>query len=838
MRPTPTVSPGRIPAIAALLFLGAGAGCGDVTRPDEDVHFVAIVVPDSQLRPGFWMQAVAEPLDAAGRVLEGRTVTWRSLTPTTLAVGVDGRLLALAPGEGRARASVGSVSSVIRLDLRNPPVASVVLSADTARLLLPAGTQQLVAVARDAEGVEILRPGIRWESSASRIADVATNGRVSAVAAGRADVIAIAEDLADTIVVLVEAPASPTAPQIVGTAPGSVTPGQTLVVTGNGFAATTAGNTVLLDGIPVAVSAASPTQLTLTLPAAAQFACRATGPAALQVTTAGGIGVATVTLQTAAQRALAPGQSVVLATVAEARCIELAPSDGRYLITVQNVARVVGTQTIAVTVGGAATDPAAASLRAHATVRAIQATPNRVGSLSVGSGTARGTFAGARLAALAVPTPGEVVPLRIANLDNPDPCAVFTPIGARTVFVGPHVVILEDTTPTLNGAPTLRGMIDPLYAQLGQEFETTVWPILERFGNPLAMDARLDANGRLAIVFTPRMNQMLGGAALAAALPCDFFSRAQQPSSNVGEFLYAQVPTSTGPGAGPGTTARWMAEIRATIAHESKHIVSMAERYVRGFPQEDPWLEEATARISEELFARAIYGTQQLGDHGFAATLRCEIFLGGEGSPCADSPRALLPHLGGLWEYLDRPTARSPLGATAANDLSWYGSGWAFVRWVIDQGLVTETAFLTALTQGPLSGLANIEARAGRSWEQMLGEWTLALALDGRPGFIPADPRGRFPSWDLHSLFGGLCSAIGPCDGLSMGTLFTRAHPLEPRPVTTGGLAIEIPAMVGGGFFAIELSGGSPTSRQLLQLRGYRGAPLPTSARMAVVRID
>jgi hypothetical protein len=399
-------------------------------------------------------------------------------------------------------------------------------------------------------------------------------------------------------------------------------------------------------------------------------------------------------------------------------------------------------------------------------------------------------------------------------------------------------VILEDTTPTLNGAPTLRGTIDPLYAQLGQEFESVVWPILVRFGNPLAMDASLDANGRIAIVFTPRMNQMLGGSALAAALPCDFFSRAQQPSSNVGEFLYVQVPTSSGPGAGLGTTARWMAEIRATIAHESKHVVSMAERYVRRYPQEEPWLEEATARISEELFARAIYGTPQLGHHGFDATLRCEIFLGGEGSPCPDSPRAMLPHLGGLWEYLDRPTARSPLGATAANDLSWYGSGWAFVRWVIDQGLVTETAFLTALTQGPLSGLANLEARAGRGWEQMLGEWSLALALDGRPGFIPADPRGRFPSWDLTSLFRGLCTAVGPCGNLGAGAVFTRAHPLEPRPASTGGLGVEIPALVGGGFIAIELSGGTSATRQLLQLKGYRGAALPASARMAVVRID
>lgn len=887
MRPTPTLRPGRIPVLAALLLLGAGWGCDEPTRPDADVRFLEIILPDTILRPGFWMQAIAEPLDAQGRVLEGRTVNWRPLTPSTLAVGADGRLLALAPGIGRARASIGAVSSEVRLTLRNPPAASVTITIDTLRLTLPVASAALAAVVRDSDGVEIFRPDLRWETGASRIAAVASTGVVSAVAAGRTEVIALADGRADTTVVLVEAPASPTAPQVATVQPAVAAPGQALTLTGAGFAPLPGANAVLVDGVAVTVTSAAENRLTLLLPPAAAFPCRATGPAAVQVTTAGGIGVGWVELQVAPQRALAPGQSLVLATPAEARCVELVPSAGRYLVTVQNATRAVGSQTIALTLGGAqgaiaggaalAAPAGLAAWRAPVAARAGGGVARTSGAAPVRGPlgfAARGArerrfeaallheqlrtlplAARARAAAGVSTTPatapvaarsapltasavGDVVPLRVANLDAADFCGVFTPIGARTVFVGPHVVILEDTTPTLNGVPTLRGLIDAEYAALGAEFESRIWPVISRFGDPLAMDSRLDANGQVAIVVTPRMNVMRGGAALAATVECDFYSRAQQPSSNVGEYVYVQVPTALEPAGAPGSVARWRAELRGTVAHEMKHIVSNAERFSRGLQPEHLWLEEATARVAEELFAREVYGTQQGGEHGFDVTLRCEVFLGAPGSPCADSPRAMLPHLEGLYEYLARPTERSPLGATAAGDVSWYGSGWAFVRWMLDQGPLTEATALTTLTQSSQRGLENLEARAGRNWEQALGAWSLAVALDGRTGFTPADPTGRFPSWDLTSLFGGLCATIGACADPERTGPFARAHPLAPLPLTAGGLAAEIPSLVPGGFQAFELSGGSTATRQLLELRGYRGATLPPAARLAITRIE
>jgi hypothetical protein len=548
--------------------------------------------------------------------------------------------------------------------------------------------------------------------------------------------------------------------------------------------------------------------------------------------------------------------------------VELSPADGRYVIAMQNTARALGGDSIAFTLGGALTalgggavqaaalaplqapslvtgGPTALARRgafgigrsaAEARLRAAGTAHARIlerAAALIGPGTASGT-AVPRTADLQVPTVGEVVNVRVPDLDRLDFCAAYNTIGARAAFVGPHVILLEDTVPQLNGAPTLQGTMDALYAQLGAEFESVVWPLLVRFGDPLAMDDRLDANGKVVLVFTPRMNQMLNGTALAATVPCDFFSRAQQPSSNVGEFVYAQVPTSAEPIDAPGTTQRWLHEIRGTVPHEMKHVVSFAERQARGQLLEDFWLEEATARMAEEFFARAVYGTQQSGNHGFAATLACEV-----GGGCPDSPRAMLPHLDGLWDYLSSPGMRSPLGPTTPGDFSFYGSAWSLLRWVLDHSGVDEQTFLTALTTSGLRGADNLEARAGRPWAELVTEWSLALAVDDRPGLVTENTNLRFPSWDLPGLFSGLCDALGPCaGGEGGGTRYTRGAPLQPVQRTAGDFAVEFPRVLGGGFGAVELVGGTAFTRQLLHLRGYRGSALAATARLTIIRVQ
>jgi IPT/TIG domain len=870
MRPSPASFPGRIRTLALLLAAGVAGSCDSPTEPSR-VRRLAVTVPSTALRPGDQIQVSAIPLDASGSVVDGALVKWRSLTPATLDVAEDGLLLALAPGFGIARATAGPVHADVRLDLVNPPISRLTLNADTLRLTTPGAPQALLARAFDAVGVGIIAPALTWESSAERIATVGPSGSVTPVAVGRATVSVQGDGLVAATEIIVAAQPSATSPVIASVAPATVAPGQSVVVSGTGFGASPNANTVLIDGTPVTVTAASPTQLTLTLPGSVAFPCVAAGPVSLQVGTPGGIGVAPVTLTVAPTRTLAVGQSLVFTSATVARCNELAPAAGRYLITVPNAARALGSGTAALTVRGSAIfggaqlmDAEAIEARNAAAARAASAPRTRdATSWLRGRRQAARARAHARLleanaelltrrprttpqlradapgARLAAPPLGAILPLRIPNVDQPTTfCSNYASVGARVVHVGARVVLLEDTSSVANGRPTVAGQMDPDYAAIGEELESVGWPLVRQFGDPLVMDSQLDDNGHVMIVFTPRMNAMLGGAVLATVVNCDFFPRALLPSSNVGEYVYAQVPTTLADGMAPGSRARWRHEMRATLVHELKHVTSYAERFVRGYPVEERWLEEATARLAEELYARAIHGFSRYANAGFSASLACEVRADDPSYPaCAETPRVLLPHLADLWSFLDAPTARSPLGPTQQGDLSYYGSGWSLARWLSDQEVVNETAFFTALTESRQFGIANLEARTGRPWDEILPEWSLALVADDLAGVATESSRIRFPAFDLRSAYQGLCDAIGSCI-TPTDAPFTRAWPVRPVTVESGSFALHFGAIEPGGFAVIELVVSPATARQVIELRGVGGAALPPGARLAILRIQ
>lgn len=849
MRPTFLSLSGRIPALAAILTVAGGLACTEPTDPGARVNSIAILVPDSVLRPGFFMQAAAVPQNANGMPIEGKSVTWRTLTPSTVAVSDEGLILGVAPGAGTVRASVGSVSSDLVLELTNPPVASVILATDTVHLLLPIGDFALTASVFDEEDVSITGAELRWESGAARIASVSHSGLITARSVGETFVVVYAEDRSDTAVVIVTAPESPSAPIISSASPVEATPGGVLVLTGSQFAATTQGNTVLVDGIQVSVTAASATQLTLQLPGSGSFACAPAGQVIVQVTTAGGIGVGSVGLRVTDPVSLGVGQSLDVFQSGGPPCVELNHDGGRYILAVINSARALGSDSIAVTLGGLVSDsPEAvfalapqASIGGHsiqsprprgqqplsARARAHTAILEQSAGYSPPSLTSQAPSAAA---SLQTPALGEIVSVRVPNLGHPDFCASYTPVGARSVFVGPHVIILEDTTPVNGGEQEPVGMIDDLYADIGAQFESIVWPIAQNFGDPLAMDSRLDANGRVVLLFTRRLNAMLGGSALAATVPCDFYSRAQQPSSNVGEFVYLQLPNATE----PDSLSRWFSEIRPAVAHELKHIVSFAERFARSQLLEDVWLEESTARIADELYSRAVHSYQQSTDQGFAPVIECEV-----GQSCVNAPRAMIPHFEALWQFLDQPANLSPLGGRQPGDFTFYGSGWSLVRWAVDHSGRAEDEFLTSMVRSGLRGVANLEAELGSTWNSIITNWALALATDGRSGFVPASSANSFPSWNLTSVFSGLCSSVGSCVGGDMSSsYFTRSHPLQPYEHAVGSFSREFHTIKGGGFAVAELVTTAGAPNQILRLTGYRGGVLPPTVRLALIRVE
>jgi hypothetical protein len=840
--------PGRVPvlAIVGAVLVTALGGCDRGVPVDPDrVNRLVISAPDSSLRPGRQLRASVIALDRGGNAVDA-DVEWRSLTPVLLSVTLDGTITALAPGIGIVRASVGSVSADFSVQLVNPPAATIDIASDTLVLFLGGNTVQLQGVARDSAGEPLIGAQIVWSSEAVRIASVNGNGALAPVAVGVTVISASLDGVVSQRPVRVRTLPSEVAPIVTGVLTSEIVPGVAFTVTGERFAPTMGGNTVLVDGLPATVTSASTSQLTVVL-GSTGLPCVPTRNVQLQVTTSLGTGAGPARLSVATKRTLAPGEALLLTSAGASQCNEFAAGGGRYIVSVQHAARALGAGPLSVTLASASGlgDPTmiawtgsaahdAASLRrpdAHLELLvASQERARRAPAPSLAPPHAQ--------PALQIPPANGIVPVRIPDLTRPaDLCTAYSTIGARAVYEGTRVAILEDTLSTRNGTPTLAGQMDNVIAELGAEFENVIWPLITRFGDPLVMDGRLDANGKIVLVLTPRMNEMRNGELLGAVVTCDFYSRAVFPASNVGEVMYLQVPTSAAAGMAPGTRERWRYDIRGTIVHELKHIVGFAERIVRGQPLEELWLEEATARHAEELFARALLGTNPVGDTGYEA-LECEVDAPKGASACANVPRMMRSHFEGLWGFLDAPWARSPLGPTAAGDLSFYGSAWSLTRWAMDHAAVTESHILQGLTTSGQSGLANLEARVGRSWDDILGRWSLALMVESRAGFVPLDQTLRFPSWNLASVFEGLCVNAGSCAIGGSNGMFGRAVPLQPVQLPGHSSILAIAGLEPGGFVPVEIAPGPSGTRRLIHLRAHNGGTLPATARIAILRVE
>jgi hypothetical protein len=836
--------PGRVPVLAivgAVLFTVLG-GCD--RRTPVQLHRVArlsIGVPDSTLRPGRQVRADAIALDRGGNVVEA-DIEWRALTPTLLSVSPLGEITAHAPGVGFVRASVGSVSADLAVHLVNPPAAAIHLGADTLLLPLGGNTIQLQGTASDSAGEALIGAPLQWSSEASRIAAVNAAGALTPVAVGEAVIAASLDGVVSRQVVRVTPIPNDMAPVVTGVLAAEVVPGAPVTVLGERFAPTLAGNIVLVDGLPAMVTSASTSQLTVVL-GSSGLPCLPTRDVQLQVTTSLGTGAGPTRLRVAPQRTLAPGEALILSSATSAACNEFADGAGRYLVSVQHAARALGAGSVALTLASAtgAGDPtvltwAGSETRGMAALRR----PDAHAALLAASRAHVQLAPASRSTtpSLQIPPANGVVPVRVPDLDRPvDMCNTYTTIGARTVYEGIHVAILEDTLSVRGGVPTLAGQMDDLITELGTEFEQVIWPLITRFGDPLVMDGRLDANGRIVLVLTPRMNVLRNGELLGAVVTCDFYPRSVFPASNVGEVIYLQVPTSTATGMAPGTRERWRYDIRGTVAHELKHVVGFAERIVRGQPLEELWLEEATARHAEEFLARALLGTNPVGDAGYDA-LECEVGALKGFAACTGVPRMMLNHFEGLWGFLDAPVTRSPLGPTSAGDASFYGSAWSLTRWAMDHAGTSESSILTGLTTSGQSGLANLEGRVGRSWDDILGRWSLALMAESRAGFVPVDPTLRFPSWNIASVFGGLCEHAGSCATGGSDGLFGRAAPLRTTLAPGQAFALGITGLEPGGFVPVEIEPGAAGTRRLIQLRSPGGGNPPPTVRLAILRVQ
>lgn len=841
------------------------AGCGGDSSGPARVDSIEISGAPATILTGQSVQLAARAFDGSQTEIKGRAITWSSTTPEIARVNQSGLVTGLAVGPAQISATADGITGTVALSVRPVPVATVDVSPAAAGTRA-GGTYQLTVVARDSIGNPLLDRTVSWTSRDTTIASVSANGLVSGHSIGATVIVATIEGKRDSVDFTVT-PAN--APQITSITPALLLPGITAIISGVNFDPNPGANEVVVGGTRVSVVSASAQRLEVALPTSG-FACAPTNAATVSVTIDGLQATLAHPLQVATQRALDVGQTLMLSASA-GRCNELGRTGGRYLISVHNTESTLSQTTVELR-GTSATAPvASAAVPLIVGEGAMTAAPRSMGGFNVvtpqrhlraddlhyrlldesrriaerpearrtsRSAPVRLSVSGAPNAVTSTSTPvvGSVLSLKIANLNAPAgtiACSQPLSVRARVVHVGERSIVLEDET-----APLARTM-DTYYERIGREFDERMYPVLEQhFGNPFAYASALDNDTRLMMLFSPRVNEFEGIAGFVYG--CDFFAPTPGDTilraSNQAEVFYARVPTVAGSGYSGDTKDNWLWSIRSTVVHEVKHIISYAERFSRTpagqqVRLEQSWLEEGTARHSEELYARTYSGATWKGNVTHAQTVFCEVRPTGIAGCDSERPLSLMRHFGssGLYSYYTQSDTRSPLGRSAEKDNSFYGSAWLLVRWAIDHFASTERDFLRGLTQDyTRTGVANLEARTGRLWAELIPEWSLALALDDHPAQPRVDARLSIPSFNTRDIFAGMSSDFP--------TTYPQAFPLAVRSQTYGAFRSEMAIQAGSSGF-VELSG-AQWAQQLLELRTLSGGVAPSHIRMSIVRVQ
>jgi len=615
--------------------------------------------------------------------------------------------------------------------------------------------------------------------------------------------------------------------------------GTVLALEGEQLSAASGQLKATLDGVELTVQAVSPTRVELVVPAGA-FPCAAPRMAPLRVTLPASNFDATVPLRVAQRVSLAVGQSVSLVSAQAGRCVELAASgNARYMVAVVNNTqavseaasfelRGVGTGALA-GVASQVTSPTASLQGLRASVVSGQATQEtgthgallqqEVAHAEAG-GNAVAAWQRSAMRNTAIRPASVTAALQVGDITTvtaiAGSCAAGRAVRARVVYTGTKALVLEDVS-----APRA-GSMDQQYRDLGLEFDKVVYPLLaEQVGDPLAMNNAMAGDGRVTMLFTRFVNDSLPGTA-GYVSACNFYPRSTFGASNQDELFYARVAGAS------ETPEEWRRAMRATVVHEAKHLASFAERLSRGATFEEPWLEEATARVAEELYARTFGGGSFREKVSFAASVGCEL------TQCDDRPLIMWKHFSGLHTWL-RSVEQQPAGqimagngtaltASAAN--AGYSSGWALVRYVLDEYAPSERTALRDLVAGRSGvGMAALSKVAQQPEASLMAAWALSLGVQG-----DADAAGAFAtaSWQWRDIIGGMAS------------MFPGAFSAQPLPivrVSFGGFALPKRALSGTASYT-ALEGSANGASQIVELRanGNAAAGQPASLTLAVSR--
>jgi uncharacterized protein YjdB len=196
-------------ALSAALVLTA---CSDrdpaAPLEEKPVARVAIDEDSTTLDVGRTMRLTARTYAPDGSELVNRPVGWSSTNETVATVTAGGVVTSVGAGSVTIRATSGSRSDSVVLQVRLPhvPVAMVKIQPD-GQITLPTGTSRLVlAFVRAANDSLLTDRAVAWSTRDAQVVTVSAAGWLTAAAPGTTWIVAVSEGRADSVEVHVPAP--------------------------------------------------------------------------------------------------------------------------------------------------------------------------------------------------------------------------------------------------------------------------------------------------------------------------------------------------------------------------------------------------------------------------------------------------------------------------------------------------------------------------------------------------------------------------------------------------------------------------------------------------------
>ncbi|HEU6452927.1 MAG TPA: Ig-like domain-containing protein [Gemmatimonadaceae bacterium] len=198
----------KAPGTATITAASEGkSGKSTITVKLVPVASVDMNPGELKLQIGQSSTITATPKASDGTPLTGRSISWKSRDPGIATVSGSGEVTAKAAGSTIIEATSEGVTGVTLVQVAAIPVSSVVVTPDTATLVVGA-SKQLTAKTYDAGGTELSGRTITWSSSNEDVASVSSSGKVLAVAPGSATITATSEGKSDKATITVVAPVS------------------------------------------------------------------------------------------------------------------------------------------------------------------------------------------------------------------------------------------------------------------------------------------------------------------------------------------------------------------------------------------------------------------------------------------------------------------------------------------------------------------------------------------------------------------------------------------------------------------------------------------------------